>query len=100
MDSDLYRWLNLKSEDLIAYDSPLMSFNGKVVISRGQIRLLVYAGSVVVKVDFNVVDAYSPYAANMVRPYLYALGTVSSTLYVKVKYLSGDRIEEVVGLNL
>ena len=68
MDSDLYRWLNLKSEDLIAYDSPLMSFDGKVVIPRGQIRLLVYASSVVVKVDFNVVDAYSPYTAIMARP--------------------------------
>ena len=36
---DLYRGLNLKPEDLIAYDSLLLSFDGKVVISRGQIRL-------------------------------------------------------------
>ena len=36
---DLYKGLNLWSEDLIAYDSPLVSFDGKVVISRGQIRL-------------------------------------------------------------
>ena len=36
---DLYGRLNLKLEDLIAYDSPLVSFDGKVVIPRAQIRL-------------------------------------------------------------
>ena len=36
---NLYRGLNLKPEDLTAYDSLLVSFDGKVVISRGQIRL-------------------------------------------------------------
>ena len=41
MYSDLYRGLNLKLEDLTAYGSPLVSFDGKVVIPRGQIRLLV-----------------------------------------------------------
>ena len=39
MYPDLYRGLNLKFEDLTSYDSPLMSFDGKVVIPRGQIRL-------------------------------------------------------------
>ena len=39
MYHNLYRGLNLWFEDLIAYDSPLVSFDGKVVISRGQIRL-------------------------------------------------------------
>ena len=39
MYPDLYKGLNLKPEDLTAYDSPLVSFNGKVVILRGQIRL-------------------------------------------------------------
>ena len=39
MYPDLYRRLNLKPEDLTAYDSPLVSFDGKVIIPRGQIRL-------------------------------------------------------------
>ena len=39
MYPDLYKGLNLKFEDLTAYDSPLVSFDGKVVIPRGQIRL-------------------------------------------------------------
>ena len=32
---DLYRGLNLKPKDLTAYDSPLVRFDGKVVIPRG-----------------------------------------------------------------
>ena len=39
MYPDLYKGLNLKSEDLTAYTSLLVSFDGKVVIPRGQIRL-------------------------------------------------------------
>ena len=65
---DLYKGLNLKPEHLIAYDSPLVSFDGKVVILKGQIRLPMQAGSKVVEVDFIVVDAYSPYTAIVARP--------------------------------
>ena len=36
---DLYKRLNLKLEDLTTYDSPLVNFDGKVFILRGQIRL-------------------------------------------------------------
>ena len=97
MYPDLYRGLNLKPKDLTTYDSPLVSFDGKVVIPKGQIRLSVQAGSEVVEMDFIVVDAYSPYTAIMARPWLYALGTVSSTLHLKVKYPSGDQIKELVG---
>ncbi|XP_023899472.1 uncharacterized protein LOC136068579 [Quercus suber] len=39
MYPDLYRGLNLKPEDLTAYDSSLVNFDGKVVILKGQIRL-------------------------------------------------------------
>ena len=46
---DLYKGLNLKPEDLIAYDSPLLGFDGKVVVPRGQIRLPMQAGSEVVE---------------------------------------------------
>ena len=50
-----------------------------------------------VKVDFIVVDAYSPYTAIVARPWLHSLGAISSTLHLKVKYLFGDQIEELVG---
>ena len=38
---DLYKGLNLKPEDLSAYDSPLVSFEGKMVTLKGMIRLSV-----------------------------------------------------------
>ena len=68
MYPDLYKGLNLRPEDITAYSSPLVSFDGKVIIPKGQIRLLVQVGSEVVEVDFIVVDAYSPYTAIMGRP--------------------------------
>ena len=79
-----------------AYDSPLVSFDGKVVIPKGYIRLSVQAGSEVVEVDFIVVDASSPYTVIVARPWLHVLGAVSFTLYLKVKYISGDQVEELV----
>ena len=39
MYPDLYRGLRLKLEDLIPYNSPLMSFDRKLVIPKGMIRL-------------------------------------------------------------
>ena len=69
MYHDLYKGLNLKPEDLTAYDSPLVSFEGKTIIPRGHIRLLIQTNSEVVEVDFIVVDAYSSYTAIVVRPW-------------------------------
>ena len=57
---DLYRGLNLRSEDLTAYDSPLVSFDEKLVNLKGQIRLPVQAGSKVVEVDFIMVMHIPP----------------------------------------
>ena len=79
-----------KAKDLTAYNSPLVSFDGKVIIPRGQIRLPMQAGSEVVEVDFIVMDAYSPYTAITARPWLHAIKAVSSTLHLKVKYPSID----------
>ena len=35
MYPNLYKRLNLKPEDLIVYDSPLVSFEGKTITPRG-----------------------------------------------------------------
>ena len=35
MYPDLYKGLNLRPKNLTTYNSPLVSFDGKVVISRG-----------------------------------------------------------------
>ena len=97
MYPDLYKGLGLKLEDLSAYISPLVSFEGRMVIPKGQIRLPVQIGMDVVEVDFIVVDVFSPYIAIMGRSWLYTLRAVLSTLYQKVKYPSGGQVLEIVG---
>ena len=68
MYPDHYKGLNLKAEDLTPYSSPSVSFEGKIIFLKGQVRLPVQTGSEVVEVDFIVVDAYSPYTAIIARP--------------------------------
>ena len=51
MYPDLYKGLNLKPEDLTTYKSPPVSFEGKIVIPKGQIRLAIQTDSEVVEVD-------------------------------------------------
>ena len=93
---DLYKGLNLKYEDLTPYNSPLVSFEGKVVIPKGQIRLPMQTDLEMVEVDFIVVDAYSPYIAIIARPWLHTLEAVSSTLHQKVKYSSEGQVKEIL----
>ncbi|XP_075655199.1 uncharacterized protein LOC142625422 [Castanea sativa] len=87
---NLYKGLGLKPRDLTNYHSSLVGFDGKVVIPIGQIKLPVQIGSKVVEVNSIVMDAYSPYTAIVVRPWLHAMEAVSSTLLLKVKYSSSD----------
>ena len=97
MYPDLYRGLSLRAENLTPYNSLLVSFEGNVIILKGQIRLPVKTGSETVEVDFIVMDAYSPYTAIVARPWLHTLGAVSSTLHQKVKYSFEGQIEEILG---
>ena len=97
MYPNLYKGLSLRAGDLTPYSSPLVSFEGKVIIPKGQIRLPVQTGSETVEVDFIVVDAYSPYTAIVARPWLHTLGAVSSTLHQKIQYPSEGQIEEILG---
>ena len=78
---DLFKGLKLKPEDLLTYSSPLMSFDGKLVTSKGMIRLPIQTGPEVVEVNFIVVDTYSSYTAIFGRPWLHTLGAVASSLH-------------------
>ena len=97
MYPDLYKGLNLKPEYLEKYDSPLVGFDGRLVVSRGMIRLPVQVRDEEVQVSFIVVEAYSLYTAILVRPWLHAMGVVPSTLHLKVKYPTQGRVGELVG---
>ena len=54
MYPDLYKGLDLKPEDLTTYSSPLVNFEGKIVVPKRQIRLPMQAGTDVVEVNFIV----------------------------------------------
>ena len=64
----LYKGLNLKPEDLVPYSSPLISFDRKLVIPKGMIRLPIQTGPEIVEVNFIVVDSNSQYTAIVGRP--------------------------------
>ncbi|XP_065618428.1 uncharacterized protein LOC136062796 [Quercus suber] len=68
MYPDLYKGLMLKSKDLMPYSSPLMNFDRKLVLPKGMIRLPIQTGPEIMKVNFIVVDTYSPYTAIVGRP--------------------------------
>ena len=60
---DLFRGLGLKNEDLSKYDTPLVGFDGQMVILEGQISLPVNIKGKEVMVVFIVVSSFSPYTA-------------------------------------
>ena len=83
---DLFKGLGLKSQDLIKYDTPLVSFDRRVVIPKGQISLPVNVEGKEVMVTFIVVSSFSPYTTILGSPWIHAMGAVSSILHVKVKF--------------
>ena len=83
---NLFKGLGLRTKDLSKYNVPLVGFDGNTIIPKGMIRLPVQTGKEVVNVDFIVVETYSPNTAILVRPWLHAIGAVSLTLHVKLKY--------------
>ena len=97
---DLFKGLGHKIEDLDQYDAPLIGFDGNTTILKGMIQLPIQIGGKVVSVNFIVVDAFSPYTAILARPWLHAMGAVSSTLHVKVKNPTNEGVVELVGCQL
>ena len=82
----LFKGIGLKNQDLVKYDMPLVSFDGRVVIPEGQISLPINMKDKEVMVTFIVVYSFSPYTAILGRPWIHAMGVVPSTLHVKVKF--------------
>ncbi|XP_050278267.1 uncharacterized protein LOC126719793 [Quercus robur] len=83
---DLFEGLGLKHRDLVKYDMPLVSFDGRTVIPEGQISLSVSMEGKEVVVTFIVVKSFSPYTAILGRLWIHAMKAVPSTLHVKVKF--------------
>ena len=94
---DLFKGLRLKLDDLSNYDIPLVGFDGNTIIPKEMIRLPMQTESKVVNVDFIIVEACSPYTTILARPWLHAMGAVSLTLHVKVKYPTEKGVRELLG---
>ncbi|XP_050268382.1 uncharacterized protein LOC126712895 [Quercus robur] len=86
MYPDLFEGLRLKSQDLVKYDTPLVSFDGRVVIPERQISLSVDMEGKEVMVTFIVARSFSPYTTILGRPWIQAMKAIPSTLHVKVKF--------------
>ncbi|XP_075645333.1 uncharacterized protein LOC142616345 [Castanea sativa] len=97
MYPDLFKGLGLKNEDLSRYDTPLVGFDGQVVIPKGQISLPVSMEGKEVTVAFIVVASFSPYTAILGRSWIHAMGVVPSTLHVKVNFSIKQGIAVVSG---
>ena len=97
MYPDLFKGLGLKNQDLTKYDSPLVSFDGRVVIPQGQISLPVSMEGKEVIVTFIVVNTFSPYTAILGRLWIHAMGAIPSTLHMKVKFHTERGIASVRG---
>ena len=83
---DLFKGLGLKNQDLAKYDSPLVSFEERVMILQGQISLPVSMEGKEVIMTFIVVNSFSLYTAILGRPWIHTMGAILSTLYMKVKF--------------
>ena len=68
MYPNLFKGLGLKNENLSKYDTPLVRFDGQVVIPEGQISLPVNTEGKEVIIAFIVVASFSPYTMILGRP--------------------------------
>nr|XP_023887406.1 uncharacterized protein LOC111999508 [Quercus suber] len=92
MYSDLFKGLWLRNMDLSKYSTPLVGFDGKVVVPKGQISLAMNMEGKEVVVMFIVVASFSPYTAILERSLIHVMGAVPSTLHVKVKFPTNPSI--------
>ena len=86
MYPDLFKGLGLRKEDLMKHTSPLVGFDDKVVIPKGQIYLPVIMGGKEVAMTFTIVSSFSPYTAILGRPWIHSMRAVPSTLHLKIKF--------------
>ena len=97
MYPDLFKGLDLKNEDLSKYDTPLMGFDGQMMIPEEQISLPMNMEGKELMVTFIVVASFSLYMVILGRPWIHAIGAIPSTLHVKVKFCTKQGIAIVKG---
>ena len=79
------------------HTSPLVRFDGKVVILEGQISFPVIMGGKEVVVTFTIVSSFSLYTAILERPWIHSMRAVPSTLHVKIKFPTEQGVTVIRG---
>ena len=97
MYPNLFKGLGLEKKDLSKYDTPLVRCDGRVEIPKGKISVPMIMEGKEVVATFIVVALFSPYTAILGRPWIHAIGFVSSTLHVKVKFHTEQGVTAVRG---
>ena len=97
MYPDLFKGLGLKNKDLSKYDTPLVGFDGRMVVPKRQISLPVNMEGKEVMVTFIVVNSFSLHIAILGRPWIHSMGAVLSTMHIKVKFHTEHGIATVRG---
>ena len=97
MYSNLFKELRLKNEDLSKYDTPLVGFDGQVVIPKGKISLPVNMEGNEVTIAFIVIALFSLYTVILGRLWIHVIGAIPSTLHMKVKFRTEQGITLVRG---
>ena len=87
MYPELYKGLKLKPKDLMPYSSPLMSFNGKLVIPKGMIRLPISICPEIVEVGFCLLGRRGTYSSIV----LLVNQTIWEFIFLDGEFFSLDR---------
>ena len=94
---DLFKGLGLKNEDLSKYNTPLMGFNGWMVVPEGQILLPVNMEGKEVMLTLIVVASFLSVDSDPWKAMDSQNGAVPSTLHMKVKFRTDQGIAIVRG---
>ena len=96
-----FQQMKLDKKRIRPFTLPLVSFTGDRIIPIGIITLTViartYPTQVTMEIDFLIVDSPSTYKIIFRRPTLNRLRAVTSTYYLKVKFPTAHRVEEIRG---
>ena len=93
--------MKLDKKRIKPFTLPLVSFTGDRIVPRGIVTLIVIVGTypaqVTKEIDFLIVNCPSTYNIIWGRSALNRLRAVTSTYYLKVKFPTAHRVEEIRG---
>lgn len=89
--------LEIKDNDIIKKEFPLVGFNGNITYVIGILVLPVMVRGSIVIINFVVIDVLTHYDAILRRPWVYKIRAIPSTIYQVNKYHTKKGIREIKG---